>query len=158
LLIEGSPYNRLIDIKGEPLSSVQKSAEDRKLQQATERRRNESVAARQKRIAEYRTERHQDHAFLTEMVKAFDFKLAGEEGDTKGQLQPFNPQTQVLRVCVERCGVTQFNTNGCEYMRKRSALFLLGCSSRVSNQVRSSRWKRHRYKETYGCQVTFPWR
>src|SRR5947209_4049091 len=72
LSIEGSPYNKLIDINGQPLSGVQKAAEERKLQQEAERRRNESAAARKKRIAGYRKERDQDHALMTEMVKAFD--------------------------------------------------------------------------------------
>jgi hypothetical protein len=107
LMIEGSPYNELIAISGQPLSAAQKSAEDRKLQQETARRRKESAAARQKRVAEYRKERRQDHA-LAELVRAFDYKLDGEdtingrrcfvlEATPKDSYRPPSRQTQVLR-------------------------------------------------------------
>ncbi len=79
LMINGSPYNNLIAIDGQPLSAAQAAAEQRKLQQETNRRQTEPSAARQKRIAEYQKERRQDHALMAEMVKGFDYRLTGEE-------------------------------------------------------------------------------
>src|SRR5581483_284934 len=79
MMIEGSPYNKLIAINGRPISPEQAAREDRKLARETSRRANESPSARQKRIAEYRKERHQDHALMAEMVRGFDFKLTGQE-------------------------------------------------------------------------------
>jgi outer membrane lipoprotein-sorting protein len=79
MMIEGSPYNKLIAIDGEPLSAEQAAIADRKFQQAIDRRRNESTAERQKRVAEYERERRQNHALMAEMTNGFDFKLQGEE-------------------------------------------------------------------------------
>src|ERR1700722_17988136 len=42
LTIEGSPYNKLIALNDQPLSSQQKAEEVRKLQQETDSRRHES--------------------------------------------------------------------------------------------------------------------
>jgi hypothetical protein len=79
IMIEGSPYQKTIAINGKPLTPAQVAREDRKMQRAIQRRRSESPAARQKRIAEYLRERHQDHALMHEMIKAFSFRLVGEE-------------------------------------------------------------------------------
>lgn len=108
LMIEGSPYNELIAIDGHPLSAEQKTAEDRKLQRETEHRRKESTSARQKRVAEYQKERRQDHALMAEMVRAFDYKLDGQEtingrrcfvleATPKASYQPPSRETQVLK-------------------------------------------------------------
>ncbi len=107
LMIEGSPYNRPIAINGRKLTPAEIKKEDRKLQQEIKRRRDESPAARQKRVAEYEKERRQDHALLREMVKGFDYTLAGEdtvngrrcfllEATPKPGYQPPTRDTQVL--------------------------------------------------------------
>jgi hypothetical protein len=73
-------YNQLVAINDRPLARLSKKApEDRKLQRETGRRRKESAAARQKRIAEYRKKRHQDYALIAEMIIAFDYKLAATQ-------------------------------------------------------------------------------
>lgn len=106
-MIAGSPYNKLIAMNGEKLSPVQAAQEDRKLAEETNRRRNESSAAKQKRIAAYQKERHQDHALMSEMVKAFDFKMSGEDtinghrcfvldATPKAGYNPPSRETQVL--------------------------------------------------------------
>lgn len=79
VMIEGSPYNKLVMENGRPLSPDQAAAEERKLQQQTEERRHESAAARQKRIAQYKRERTQDQALLMEMTRAFTYRLVGHE-------------------------------------------------------------------------------
>ena len=79
LMIDGSPYKKMIAANGRPLSVVQASAEERKLQHEIARRQKETPGARQKRVSEYQRERRQDNALLTEMAQAFNYKLAGEE-------------------------------------------------------------------------------
>jgi hypothetical protein len=78
-MIDGSTYNELIAENGEPLSGARAAAEKQKLDQETARRRAESPAVRQRRIAAYERERRQDHALMREMMKAFDFQLAAQE-------------------------------------------------------------------------------
>lgn len=79
VMIEGSQYNVLIGENGEPLSGPRAAEEEKKLQQEIARRRSESPSARARRIGEYQMGRRQDHNLMREMVKAFDFKLAGRE-------------------------------------------------------------------------------
>lgn len=106
-LIEGSPYNELVARNGEPLQGTEAAAEREKLAREKERRRSESPAARGRRVAQYERERQQDHALMTEMVKAFDFRLAGREtvagrdswvldAAPKPGYQPRNRDTKVL--------------------------------------------------------------
>jgi hypothetical protein len=108
LMIDGSTYNKLIAIDNKPLPPAQASAEERKLQEETARRNHESPAARQKRVAEYQRERRQDHALLSQMAKAFDYKLEGEEtvagrrcfvlaATPKPSYQPVSRDTKVLK-------------------------------------------------------------
>ena len=107
-MIEGSTYNQLIAVNGQPLSGSRADAEKRKLQQEIQRRHSQSPSARQKRIAQYQRERRQDHALMAEMVKAFDFQLAGEEtidgrrcyklvATPRAAYRPPNRETQVLK-------------------------------------------------------------
>ena len=79
MMIDGSTYNKLIAIDGQPLSREKAAEEDRKLAEERNRRNRESPAARRKRVAEYQKERRQDHELMQQMVQAFDFKLAGED-------------------------------------------------------------------------------
>lgn len=79
MMIEGSPYNRLIAISDQPLSAAQETQEKRKLRQEIAKRRRESASARSRRIAKYQRERQQDHAMMQEMGRAFTFRLAGSE-------------------------------------------------------------------------------
>src|SRR5205807_952904 len=76
---EGSQYNKLVAVNDQRLSSAEAALEQRKLEQETVRRRRETPGARRERLAKYQQERRQDHALMMEMVKAFDFKLLGEE-------------------------------------------------------------------------------
>ena len=79
VMIDGSPYNKLIGSDGKPLSAADAAAADAKMRQEIERRRRESPSARSQRIAKYERERQQDHALLREMEKAFQYRLTGEE-------------------------------------------------------------------------------
>jgi hypothetical protein len=78
LMIEGSTYNRLVEVNGEPLPAAQQRQEEQKLQSEIARRRKESASERAQRIAKYAAERRQDHELMSEMIKGFQYRLAGE--------------------------------------------------------------------------------
>lgn len=107
MMIDGSPYNKLMGENGEPLNSAQKAEQDRKLQQEVAKRQRETPAQRQQRVAEYDRERRQDNDLLKQMIKAMDFQVTGEatvdgrkcfvlEGTPKPGYRPVNRDTRVL--------------------------------------------------------------
>jgi hypothetical protein len=107
VMIDGSPYNQVLAENGEPLTGARAATEQQKLQQETARRRAETPAVRQRRIAAYQRERRQDHALMREMTKAFDFKLTGQESvnghdcyvlvaEPRAGYRPINRDTRVL--------------------------------------------------------------
>ncbi len=79
LMIAGSPYNRLIAVNNEPLNKKLEQQEQKKLQTEIQKRKNESASDRQKRMAEFHSDRAEEHLLMQQMTKAFNFKLAGEE-------------------------------------------------------------------------------
>jgi hypothetical protein len=79
LMIEGSPYNRLIAIDNEPLRGDQAAQENEKLQREILRRQNESDSERRARIAKYENGRSEEHMLMQQMTEAFNFSLVGEE-------------------------------------------------------------------------------
>ncbi len=76
-MIEGTPYQRLIEINGKPISAAQQADEMRKQEQAAAQRRAESPDQRKARIADYEKGRRRDHEMMEQLTKAFDFKLTG---------------------------------------------------------------------------------
>lgn len=76
-MLFGSPYNRLVAANGRPLSPAQQKEEEKKYQNAVAHREHESPEQRKERIAKYEAERKRDQTLLTEMTKAFDFRLLG---------------------------------------------------------------------------------
>jgi hypothetical protein len=107
-MIEGSPYNKLIAIKDRQLTPAQAAEESRKYRSETDLRRKETPSARQKRLNTYQAERRQDHALMSEMMKAFDFNLRGEEtvngrrcfvldATPRAAYQPKNRDTKALK-------------------------------------------------------------
>lgn len=107
-MIEGSPYNKLIRVNGQPLSPAQAESEALKVQPEIDRRRKETPAARQERLVEYRRERQQNQALMEGMAKAFKFKLVEEDtvngrrclvlGATpRPDYQPTSRDTKVLK-------------------------------------------------------------
>jgi hypothetical protein len=79
LMIEGSPYQELVEINGKPLPKARKQQEERKMQRTIAERRNESKQKRAQRLAKYEKERKRDQIMFNQMAKAFDFKLSGEQ-------------------------------------------------------------------------------
>lgn len=79
IMILGSPYERLMAVNGKRLSGAQQADENRKLEDAVSDRRKESPDERGKRIAKYEADRRRDQSLMEELVKAFDFRLLGEQ-------------------------------------------------------------------------------
>jgi hypothetical protein len=107
MMIDGSPYYQLVALNGKPLPPAQAAEEERKLKREIAKRQHETSAERSKRIAEYQRERHQDQALMREMVRAFEYHLAGEEtvdgrrcfvlrSTPKAGYRPPNRETRVL--------------------------------------------------------------
>lgn len=107
-MIQGSPYNTLVTINDQPLPPVQAEEEARKFRKEVDRRRKETTSEKQKRLAKYQAERRQDHALMSEMMKAFNFTLRGEEtvngrrcfvlvATPRASYQPKNRDTKVLK-------------------------------------------------------------
>lgn len=78
-MILGSPYQMVTAVDSKPLSPDQKADEQRKLEQATEARRNETPQQRDARIAAWQRGRQRNHLLMDELTKAFDFKLKDTE-------------------------------------------------------------------------------
>lgn len=131
MMIDGSTYNKLIALNGQPLSTKQAAEEDRKLADETNRRSSESAAARQKRVAQYLRERRQDHALMGEMVKGFEFKLAGE--DTVNGRRCFvldatpkagyNPPTRETRVLTGMRGTMWIDMQAYQWVKVHAEVF-----------------------------------
>jgi hypothetical protein len=108
LMIDGWPYQKLVGENGKPLSPARAEAEEQKLEQEIVRRQHESAAEREPQIQKYRQERRQNHELMQQMIKAFRFKLLGEEtvngrrcyvldGTPRPDYRPPNRDTQVLK-------------------------------------------------------------
>jgi hypothetical protein len=78
MMINGSPYNRLIELNGKPLTTVQEEQEKAKLAREVHRRQGESPGDRQQRLGKYQRDRSDERFLMDQMVKAFRFRLTGE--------------------------------------------------------------------------------
>jgi hypothetical protein len=79
LMIDGSPYRRLLAIDDKPLSPGDQAEEDRKMRHEIEKRQHETDREEKRRMAKYLKDRTREHDMMREMVNAFEFRLAGEE-------------------------------------------------------------------------------
>jgi hypothetical protein len=118
LTIDGSTYNELIAVNDEPLSAPLRAREEAKLTEEIEKRNHESPAERNRRVAKYLKERHQDHELMQQMAKAFDFTFLGEDvlnghkvwllnADPNPAYVPTNAETKVLLGMKGRLWVDQ---------------------------------------------------
>jgi hypothetical protein len=108
MMIDGSPYDKLISENGRLLSAAEAAEQDRELREEIARRQHESTAERNKRITEYMRGRRQDHELMSQMAKAFNYILEGEEtingrrcfvlvATPKPSYVPINRDTKVLK-------------------------------------------------------------
>jgi hypothetical protein len=79
LLLEGSPYERLVARDDHPLPPADEKKEQEKLARSTAERRAESAAKRQRRLTEYLARPEWQREAWRELPEAFDFRLMGEE-------------------------------------------------------------------------------
>jgi hypothetical protein len=84
LMIDGSPYLKIIAEEGHDLAPAAAREEDQKFQRELSKRRTESPRERRKRVQKYTEERDRDHAFLAEIGAAFEFSMADEQQSKKG--------------------------------------------------------------------------
>jgi len=107
VMLDGSPYERLIAIDDRPLSATEQASEARKVRSELRKRERESEDSRSKRVSKYLKERHENGALLKGMVDAFAFSLAGAEtvnnhdcwvldAAPKPGYQPTSRETKVL--------------------------------------------------------------
>jgi hypothetical protein len=107
IMIEGSPYQRLVAVNGKPISAEDAAKEKQKLEQARKERNAESPQQRRDRVDKYEKDRARDHAMMSELTKAFDFKLVGQKkvrsftvyvlkATPRPGYKPPNLETQVL--------------------------------------------------------------
>jgi hypothetical protein len=79
VMIDGSPYQKLIAIDNQPLSRDQQAQEVEKLKKETAARHSQSQAEREQRVSKYRASRAEEHLLMQQMVQAFNYRLVGEE-------------------------------------------------------------------------------
>jgi hypothetical protein len=118
LMIDGSTYDELIALNGEPLSPALKAREQQKLEAEIQKRNHESAWERNRRVGKFRKERHDDHELMQQMTKAFDFTLVGEDvvnghkvwvlnADHNPAYVPSSAETKVLLGMTGRLWVDQ---------------------------------------------------
>ena len=78
LMLDGSPYYRLVARNGLLLSEADQAAEQSKYEKAVRERRGENAEEHKRRVAGYQAERTRNQRLLEEFTKAMQFALAGE--------------------------------------------------------------------------------
>lgn len=75
----GKEYWKLLQVDDHPLSEKEQKKEDEKLDKFLAKLRNESESDREKRLEKERKQREEGRAFVREVIRAYDFRLLGEE-------------------------------------------------------------------------------
>lgn len=73
--LDGTPYERLVQKDGHPLTPAELRKEDRKYEKALRQREKETPPEREARIRKYESDRR----FVKDIPEAYNFKLLGEE-------------------------------------------------------------------------------
>jgi hypothetical protein len=73
--LAGTPYDRLIEKNGQPLTPSEQHKEDRKYEHAVRQRHEETAPEREERIHKYKEQR----AFVNDIPNAYNFTLLGQE-------------------------------------------------------------------------------
>jgi hypothetical protein len=74
-MLSGTPYKRLVQVDGKPLSAGDRRDEDERFAREQRDRAEESPDEHAHRVAEYRQTRTRAHRILVEMPRAFDYAL-----------------------------------------------------------------------------------
>jgi hypothetical protein len=78
IMLDGSPYERLIAVNGHSLSPSKEKEEQKKYEKAAADREHESSEKRSERISKYQADRKRDHTVIQQMTAAFNFQLVGK--------------------------------------------------------------------------------
>ncbi len=116
--VDGTSYRRLIEKDGKPLPPNEARKEQEKLDKEIARRKNETDSQRRKRVEAERKELEEGIKFREEVMKAFTFRIEGEEkingfqawrvaGDPRPGFQPKSREGKVLnkikgRIWIEK--------------------------------------------------------
>jgi hypothetical protein len=79
IFLYDQPYAHLIKRNDQPLSDSEARKVEKRLNDTMEKRRTESPSERQKRLADFEKRHREEHEFLLEVPKAYDFRIVGEE-------------------------------------------------------------------------------
>ena len=79
MLLDGSPYRRLVELNDRPLSVAHEKKEQRKLARSIAERQRESATLRAERLAEYASRPEWQREAWQDLPVAFDFRLVSEE-------------------------------------------------------------------------------
>lgn len=79
IFLYGQPYAHLVKRNDQPLSDSEARKVEKKLNDTMEKRRQESAADRQKRLADFEKRHREEHSFLLEVPEAYDFRILREE-------------------------------------------------------------------------------
>src|SRR5579872_3319274 len=122
LMLEGSPYKRLIAENDEAIPSERQAEEVRKLQREIYKRQHETKEERDQRIDRYSKERDQDRDLLKEMANALDYAVVGTEdlnghevwvleAISKPSYKPKNRETKILTGMIGRLWIDKANVS-----------------------------------------------
>jgi hypothetical protein len=130
-MIDGSPYSERIAEDGKELSASEKEREQKKMERERQKRSGESAGARSRRIAEYQKGRQQDHLLMQEMIRGFEFKLAGTETANGRQCYrveatpnpDYRPQSREAEVLKGMKGTLWIDVNEYQWVRVEAGVF-----------------------------------
>jgi hypothetical protein len=78
LMLDGQPYRHTLERDGKPLSPEEQRGEQRKLDRETRRLGSETLAEKQRCLAEREKRRRREFAFLSELPELFDLRFEGD--------------------------------------------------------------------------------
>jgi hypothetical protein len=107
LVIYGEQVERLVAKDDKSLSEKDAKKEEKRVQEITDKRKNESDSDRRKRIEKEEKDREEDRKFVLEIADAFNFKLLGSElvgshdtwvleGEPRPGYQPKSRETKMM--------------------------------------------------------------
>ncbi len=79
IFLYDQPYAHLIKRNDQPLSDAEARKVEKKLNDTMQKRRAETPADREKRLADFEKRHREEHEFLLEVPDAYDFRIVGEE-------------------------------------------------------------------------------
>jgi hypothetical protein len=84
IMIDGTPYERLVAVNDQELPPAKERDEQEKLDRVIAKRRSESASERAHRLAEYTRQHERIGELFRELSRAFNFRLEGERQTKSG--------------------------------------------------------------------------